>query len=249
MGWKKLMRSMNSAQKQAEQSQARKTRAEERRRVKVGKSVDLAMRKASKLETSANRDVIKTFSISYDRDNGFRSKPVILKTEMFSLSLELIRKGNSSPDGSSHPPFFQNDLIKLEPLDLLVSQWATIIALEISNFTDETLTLRLIKKTNPAESSLFLIDVENGKYYYPISTDLKGDVVNGFPRTGIITFQPFEKPTRAFQLRVSSLRIGKKKAPVNCVFEFNDENLFSEITDILSKPTIPQYVKQLLEEL
>src|SRR5262249_21331207 len=156
---------------------------------------DRILRKAQEIERQLIDDPIQIASLSYTTRHGFRSRPITIESEPFTLAVNL----TIDPQAASlayEPPEFSSKSARIRPLGILASELATLVPITFETFEiSNNLSLDWVKERSRKDSRVYLIDRESGDYYYPIDTDLRGEVVAGFPRTGLIAFEPFRQST------------------------------------------------------
>lgn len=251
MGWKQSLRSANAAQKRADEARARNLRATDRVLTRIDQNADDVVAKAYALESALERDVLKALELKYYEGSGFQSKAFEIRTDIFKGEINLIH--SVGVDGASSdfaPSNYESEDAIVTPLDVLVTQWATIVAFKVTNKANQQpLRLSWVKVSDPTSSPVFLVDTENNRYYYPISTDLKGDVVFGQPRTGLIAFQPFSIPTRSVQIHFSNVRLGSgKRSSETFSFGCSDASLDQLIDKAIHMPRLSQQIKDLVQQ-
>ncbi|MGH7926330.1 MAG: hypothetical protein ACREQV_00855 [Candidatus Binatia bacterium] len=215
---------------------------------KLDKNVDAVLRKARNLQEALNRDVIKALGVSYTEEEGFQTQPFQLHTELFSGEVSLA----TSPDSPTRfePERYESQGSSVvDPLGLLLTQWATVLAIRVGHDDPvHRLQLTWIKKTDPASSPVFLLDEDNSEYYYPISTDLKGQVVAGHPRIGVIGFEPFRRASSRVQLHFAGIKLDRQGDTEAFHFQIEDEKLASQITENLGHPSLVETIKKAVDE-
>lgn len=250
MGWKGALRSLNASAKKSQNEREKTQRSLQRSINKIEKNVNDIIRKSHTFETQLKRDIIKALNIKYIENIGLTSIPFEIHTEIFKLKINLTNPVCEFNETQFVPLYYQNESVTIKPLDISITQWGTIVAFKVEN-NDEYFRMRLnwLKKTDPASSSVYLIDTINSQYYQPIATDLKGEVVFNNPRTGIIVFEPFLKPTESIQIHFSNVKLSTKRSVYDSFnFSYNYQNLHSSINQQISKPDFVQQVRTVLDE-
>ncbi len=251
MGWKQAIRSANAAQKRADEARARNLRATNRARKHIDRNADDVMAKVYSLESALERDILKALELKYYEGRGFQSKSLEIRAGGFEGEIGLQHlTGAAGSSADFVPREYECDNAIVTPLDAAVTQWGTIVAFKVVNKVHEQpLRLNWVKITNPTSSPVFLVDTVNNRYYHPISTDLKGDVVFGQPRTGLIVFQPFVIPTRAIQLHFSNVKLGiGKRNSETFSFEMSDSDLWQTIETLIRLPKLSQRIKDTMRK-
>lgn len=251
MGWKGTVRSVNAASNRAQRESDKNQRSLNRNLSKVDREIEQVRRKCQSLEVKLEKDIIKALGIRYTPHSGFTSTPFQLQTSLFSGSIDLLcSEKDHSDDFHFEPEGYELGSVYLEALDILVTQWATLVAFRIKHKEpDFHLRLNWVKKSEPSESKVYLLDPVNSEYYYPISTDLKGEVLSGHPRVGIIAFEPFRHPTSTIQIYFSDVKLLPKiKLDPFCFQSSEDEQFESGIGEIIYKPSLTEQIEETLQE-
>jgi hypothetical protein len=136
------------------------------------------------------------------------------------------------------------------PIELLVTQWATILAIKLEN-NDAAFKFRTpwFKKTSPQDSSIFLLDRESSVYYYPISSTLAGEVLPGHPKVALIAFDRFRRSTQSLQLHFTDVKMSSERGKKHSFhFNYDRSSLATRIAEMLSDTTIVDKVEGVLSE-
>jgi hypothetical protein len=251
MGWKGTLRSVNAASNRAQRESAKNERSLNRDLGKVDREIEQVRRKCQSLEVKLEKDIVKALGIRYTANSGFTSTPFQIQTSLFSGSIDLLcSEKDYSDDFHFQPEGYELESVHLEALDILVTQWATLVAFRIQHKEqDFHLRLNWVKKSDPSDSKVYLLDPVNSEYYYPISTDLKGEVLSGHPRAGIIAFEPFRHPTTSVQIYFSDVQLLPKiKLDPFCFESTKDEKFQSGIQEIINKPSLTNQIEKTLQE-
>lgn len=131
---------------------------------------------------------------------------------------------------------------------MLVGKYGTVVALQIENNDPEhRIHLALVNKSNKQASSAFLIDAQNNEYYYPIATDLQGEVAPGRPRAGLVVFEPARYPTDDFELHLSGVKLSSNRGDSDSlVFRYRSDELASSVQETLASPSLVEAAKRKL---
>lgn len=252
MGWKGTLRSVNAAANKAARETQATQRAQERARnqflSRVEKSSEAITKKASAFDAALSRDLIKALSLRYDPESGITSQPFEISTPAFEGAISVT--SSSGDDTAFEPASFETGTATVTPLALLLTQWASVIAFRVAHSQDDyRLKLNWLKKSDPQSSSVYLLDADNSEYYYPVSTDLRGEVLPGHPRVGLIAFEPFRRPTQHVQVHFSSVKLSSKRGDSNSFhFDVLGDDLGGQIQAANEQPTVPETVEKLLAE-
>lgn len=251
MGWKGTLRSMQAAANRAQRDQEKADRARYRALTMVDKNVDQVMAKASSLETKLERDPIKALSLSYEEDYGFKSKPFLIQTNLFSGSVSLTRdKGISDECTEFQPPRFNTITSYVQPLDILITSWGTIVAFRVGNEDPEfQMRVSWVRKSDPRLSKILLLDEEHSQYYYPFSSSVAGQVIPGHSRIGLIVFEPFRHPTSTIQLHFSDVQLQRGRGGKHSfAFSYVDPALMENIQEMLRLPNLTKRITDTLDQ-
>lgn len=246
MGWRGAVRSATAASKRADRARQKVVNAGNRQLEKIDRSATLVLEKARRLEALLEKDIIKALNLRFEEGVGFHSDPFQIQAGIFNGSISL------TPDNKSEnifePAAFEIGEARVEAFGMVVTPWATVVALKIeSEAPDYRVKLNWVKKTNRSESKIVLVDDANDQYYYPISTDLGGEVFPGIPKTGLIAFEPFRKPTHEVQLRISGARFTTEKFEPELVYRYQPDSLATDIAETLAKPELPNQITEILQ--
>jgi hypothetical protein len=127
-----------------------------------------------------------------------------------------------------------------------VTQWGTLLSFRVHNYEiSRPLKMRLVKRTSPSESPVYLIDSNNNTYYYPKATDLTGDIVAGHPRIGVIVFEPFRNATDSVAIHFTGAKLSPARGASD-TFSFTciDSKMQHDISDALASRSLTQRVRE-----
>lgn len=248
MGWRRALRSATAAKRRAEQERNRAVRELNRSLTKIDHEADWVQKKALSLEKALQKDFIKALGLRFDEESGFSSEPLQVKTGVFSGEIRLISTGNEEK-AQFEPSEAVVGEIRLRPLDLLITQWAVVVALRIEfSSSGNRLPLKWIKKTDPRSSKVILLDPHNHEYYSPLSTNLIGEVLPGHPRVGLIAFEPFRKPTSSFTLNFSDINVSVGgNVTQSFTFSCKSPSLSESIESHLAKDSLSSQIRRKLD--
>ncbi len=236
---------MRAAVNRAGREKEKVDRAHGRAFVKIDRDVAQLMAKARSLESKLERDPIKALSLTYSKQNGFQSQPFTIETDLFSGTVQLtdIRTPDQEPP-VFEPPALNTVTSSVRPLDVLLTRWATVVALEVTNDDpDFQLRVNWVRKSDRQSSPIFLLDTEGSQYYYPIATTLSGSVVAGHPRIGLVAFEPFRVPTTSVKVHCANVQLQKGRgAKQTFAFSHRDPILSEQINEILMLPRFSDQV-------
>jgi len=91
-----------------------------------------------------------------------------------------------------------------------------------------------------------LVDPESGQYYYPLGTDLRGEVLSGRPRVGIVVFQPVRATTNCLEAHFNATwSSGAAEAQSFSIAHRSDE-LLQVSTYLVNLPSLSQRLVEAL---
>jgi hypothetical protein len=187
---------------------------------------------------------ITTLGLSFQPSTGLHADPIEISSGSMSMTIGPIDM--DLPSNEFKPASYDEDGVTVEPLGLYTSTWFTVVPVRISNSnSDFRPKLNWVKKTDRSSSSIFLLDVENSEYYYPLDTDFTGEVLEGHPRVGIFVFEKFRLPTTRVELHLSGVRLSDI-GPANLKFTLEGEDLADQIAGEL---TTKSFVERFDDEL
>ena len=260
MGWRGALRSAAAADRRARTSEARRQRGVhreadriERELTEIGATAfaqldrdsERLTRKVANLEIALADDPIDALQLRFDEDSRrWISEPFTLDGDILKGVLTLTAE---TVDDSPLPPAYEDDSCRVQPIGLLLLRWATVIAFRVEGRElDYRIKLDWVKSRNRSDSRVYLLS--SGDYYYPISSSLTGELVPGAPRTGLVAFEPFRRPSQAFEIHVSDVKMSKKRGDRKTfTFNFPAKDLDQSIAELLSKPPLRDEVASIIE--
>lgn len=239
MGWRGTLRSINAASKRADREAQVRSNEAARTHSKIEKNVQQVLKRAASFAKKLLSDPIKALGLSYSIEEGFTSVPFELSTEVFDGSISLVAdKGEN--EGTFLPWRYSIDEASVIPLALMITRWASILAIRVKN-NDQDYRVRMpwYKKNDPPNSSIFMLDTAKSNYYFPLSSTLSGEVVAGHPRSALIAFQPFRQATCSLQIHVSDVKLSSGRGNRHTFhFDYLSEGLSTKIADTMERPSL-----------
>jgi hypothetical protein len=211
----------------------------ERLRRQVASAKEKILRETTRLEAGLLDDPIRVAGMRYSESDGFSANSITIETDMFNFTFSFLPGASTEPVLFA-PPEFKIGSARVRPLSLFVSKWATFVPVAIENYeVASRIALNWVKERSPRESKVCLVDRTSGEYYYPIDTDLKGDVIAGVPRVGMLAFEPFRRATSSVSLHFSGVKLTPKRGSVE-TFDFAcaSPELASHIESVVSGDTL-----------
>jgi hypothetical protein len=230
----------------------RSTRADQAARAvdKAERAINTVVNKARTLEAGIKRDPIKTLGLRYLPGEGLQGNPVHIESGGIKLSSAGLPPSEARPVQFS-PPRAQIGTAYVEPLDLIPMPGFTLVALRIGH--DDAANrprIGLLNRKDPAESAIFLLDEDNSQYYYPVSTDLGGEILPNYPKVGIVAFEPFRLPTDRVSIHIRELQLtagrGERLTAAFTALGNTDHelDLASRIEAVIALPSLAEEVEK-----
>ncbi len=210
----------------------------DRERTKLEKSVSAFL-------TKLDRDPIAALNMRFSYEEGFLTDPFKVEGDLLTGKVRVLsRKGTHAGTEAFTPRRHQQGVCTIEPVGLQLAQYATFVAFRISH-DDQHFRPKLtwFKKSDPQASAVFIVDPVNEQYLYPTASSLRGEVVPGVSKTGILAFEPFEQPTDQFQIHFADVQVesgGARKGSFS--FEYSDPGLPESIRQLLEAPSSAEWI-------
>ena len=136
----------------------------------------------------------------------------------------------------------------MDVLDLMITQWGTIAALRVRNDDRNfQMSLNWVKPRNRANSSIFLLEELGKEYYFPIWTDLTGQLLPNAPRIGLVLFEPFRKPAPKVLLYLRGVRFTVEPIEPELVFRLEGSDLEVETKKAALQESVAEKVRKQFE--
>lgn len=198
----------------------------------IQRNIAAICKRASVFEDKLKKNVVKTLNIRYQPGSGFRSDPIGIEEGKAHFEVALPRAEQSY---KFSPQSYEIGAAKVEVIDLRVTQWGVIAALRVCNNDPSfQMPLNWIKPRNRADSAIFLFDKPRREYYFPIWSDLTGQLLPNAPRIGLVLFEPFRMPTPKLLLYLRGARFTAQAFEPELIFRLESLELCKEIGDILA---------------
>lgn len=204
---------------------------------KLDRNIDRVKRDIEELSDNIESDVIDTFNLRYRENEGLTSEPVELGTDIFSGEFEFPEVSAEDSVTDFEPSSYEKEGAVLEPLTLLISPFTTLLAVKI-NHRDENYRIPLdwVRPRKREDSNVYVVDPKNSEYYYPRSTNLKGEVVAKRPRTGLVSFDALRKATDTLEVHFSGVELLSEGGSETFSFSHQDSELPDAIEKNLQQP-------------
>lgn len=202
-------------------------------------------KRASVLEEKLKKNVIKTLNVRYEIGVGFRSDTI--RIEEGKVHFEMALPATDRPRKFS-PQSYEVGAAKMDVLDLMITQWGTIAALRVRNDDRNfQMSLNWVKPRNRANSSIFLLEELGKEYYFPIWTDLTGQLLPNAPRIGLVLFEPFRKPAPKVLLYLRGVRFTVEPIEPELVFRLEGSDLEVETKKAALQESVAEKVRKQFE--
>lgn len=246
MGWKGTLRSLNASTKRSFREQQKQQRSLGRSMTKIDRNSEVVYKKAEAFEAQLRRDPIKVLNLRYIAGRGFQAEPFRFSTDLYSGEIKVVTEAADAEEIRFQPNDFKAKDAVVRTHKVFVSNWGTAVGISVAHdYPDWRLKLNWVKKSEPSRSSVFILDKENNQYYFPIATDLKGDVLPGHPFTGVIVFEKFRIPTSSIEMHFSNVKLSSSKGDNHSFsFKCDSPNLKSVTSGSINQPSIVAKVSE-----
>ena len=181
-------------------------------------------------------DPISALNLRFMDGDGFASDPFEFKSKILSGSTPSLQ--SSREPGEWDPPEYQEGSTTIKPLSGSMAEWGIAVAFRVAHQNpDFRLKLDWFKKSDPASGPVYLVDPVNHQYLYLTASSLKGEVLPGIPRTGILVFQRPDSPTNRLQVHFSGVSVSKdRRSKTNFFLEYTGADLPQSIEHLNALP-------------
>ena len=188
------------------------------------------------------KDPISAVNLRFTETQGFEADPFEFTGKILSGRSVLLSSEYQEVAGTGtwNPESYHEGTVAVEPLSLSLSQWGTMLAVRVSH-DQPTLRIRpdWLKKSDPSSGPVYLVDPVNHQYLHLKASSLRGEVLPGIPRTGILVFEVVRYPTDRLQLHFSGVRLGEDSTHRSSFhLELTDERLPRAIEHMGTLPTM-----------
>ena len=202
-------------------------------------------KRASVLEEKLKKNVIRTLNVRYEIGVGFRSDAIRIEEGKahFKMTLPATEQARKFS-----PQSYEIGAAKVDVLDLMITKWGTIAALRVRNDDRNfQMSLNWVKPRNRANSSIFLLEEFGKEYYFPIWTDLTGQLLPNAPRVGLVLFEPFRKPAPKVLLYLRGVRFTVEPLEPELVFRLEGSDLEAETKKAVLQESLAEKVREYFE--
>lgn len=192
---------------------------------------------------------ISTFDLRYCPDE----ERIVSETVALQLGdLELSVHPNPTKaflSGGFTPATGQAGSLTVMPLGLVLTPIGTIVAIRVSNGDPAWRPkLNWYRKTDPSMSAVYFIDPVNDTYIYPVDSSLRGDLVAGVPKTGLLVFERFRQITDTLELHISEVPCGAARGRrATFVFHLHSEVIREATRTLVEGPSLEKTFQETLD--
>ena len=216
-----------------------RARAElDRDRARVAKQI-------ASFRAKLERDPISALNLRFVEGDGFVADPFEFKGKILSGSVQVLQRPRGA--GEWTPPEYQEGGTTIKPLGGMLSKWGMGVAFRVAHHDpDFRLRLNWFKKSDPASGPVYLVDPVNHQYLYLNASSMKGEVLPGIPRIGILVFQRPYSPTNRLQVHFSGVSVSKDRRKTSFSLEFTQAALSQTIEHLNALPTLSEELERML---
>jgi hypothetical protein len=188
-------------------------------------------------------DPINAFSLRLASQDSVESHSVEVVTDIFTGQMgiqptaqRVVVSPTEFRDGSCH----------IEVLSLFSTTLCCLIGLRVTATDPNThITVELVDASDPQDSRVVLVDVDNDEYYHPISSDLHETLIPNRPRRGLVCFPMIRHGTSRLELYLTGLGPGLEIFPVRVCFAIETPDL-SAVDRKTRRGQSPETIRQIL---
>jgi hypothetical protein len=244
MGWRGVLRSAAAAERRAGRAASQHNRAI----VRQGRSqlshmsdgVSRAIARARDFEQKLRANPIAALQLRFEPPAGLVAQPFEITAGPVHGRIALTNGSETFP----WIPVVREALVTVMLVDFDVCAFGILAAFRVDNL-DRAKPIRFtgwLKKSNPRDSPVYLRDPLNDEVYFPVASDLGGEILPGASRVGILTFEPVRKPTDRLDVHLAGVRLGAA-GPVTAQATFAEPRLGGWIQHALATPSLSQQVE------
>lgn len=197
----------------------------------IDSSREKILREVQRFEEKLLDDPIRVGKMRYSETEGFTGEPFQIESESFTFAFNFLASSTKNDQVNFEPRIHSAESAKVRPHGLLIAPFGTFLPLTIENFElSYRIVLNWVRERSAQESKVCIIDRDSGEYYYPIDTDLRGEVIAGYPKVGMIAFEPFRRPTTAVSIHFSGIKLSPKRSDTSTFdFEYRSPDLAEQV--------------------
>ena len=224
-----------------------RTAAQPRARAELDRDHARVQAQVAAFLAKQQRDPISALNLRFVEGEGFVADPFEFRSKIFTGSVQLVR----SPRGPGEwdPPEYQEGGTTIKPLGGFMAEWGVVVAFRVAHQNpDFRLKLDWFKKSDPASGPVYLVDPVNHQYLYLTASSLKGEVLPGIPRIGILVFQKPDSPTDRLQVHFSGVSVSKdRRSKTSFSLEYTEATLPQTIEQLKALPTTSEEMATVLD--
>jgi hypothetical protein len=213
-------------------------------------AIESVLKQFEEFESRVRRDPIKSLKLRYE-DGEIAGETLTFESRGVKLTISAeFPTGDSADKVAWEPAEHRGATHVIAPLGLWPGQFTTLIAFKIDNEDpDYRIKPDWVRRIDPPKSQVFLLDTRNSIYYYPVATDLTGEILAGHPKTGLFAFEPLRKPTDSIQVHFSDVKLTARRGERH-QFSFRCEGsaLIHLIEHVKGLPSLREQGEKALEE-
>jgi hypothetical protein len=209
-----------------------------------------ALKRFDAFRAKALANPISTFDLQYSSaDDQFTSETARLSSGDLEFSFT-IEPAGSVEGGEFAPETAHQGSLRVTPKGFSLSSFGIVLALEVSNNDPEWRPkLNWHRKTDPSMSAAYIVDTVNQSYIYLSDSSLKGEVVAGTPKTGLLVFEPFRQATSKLELHISDIQCGPNRGQrATFVFRLESEGIHESSRTLVEAPPLEEQFERTLNE-
>ena len=216
---------------------------------KLAENMRALQRNARRFWHKLKQDPVSCLNLRFLEGKGIVADPIEFGGRIPAIIELTDSHFGEAAAGEWSPPEHQEGGTTIEPVvGCVMSPWGVMVAFRVAHRdVGSRLKLDWFKKSDPAASPIYLVDPVNHQYLYPIASSMKGDVLPGIPRTGIVVFQMPDSPTDRLQVHFSGVLVSRDRNKTSFSLEYTDQNLPHIIEHFKSLPTMSQQLTTMLD--
>lgn len=237
MGWRRALQNLGTIAQEVQEAGTAEG--------ELDRQVGQLKSQIQKFEEEFQRDIINANNLRFNEEEGLTSDPINFETGAFSGTAKFPTvTAEEAKEYRPEPNIYEVEDAFVEALGFFVAPWCSLLALKVGHSNPAgRIRCDWVIDDKREESRVYLIDPENNEYYYPSATDLRGEVVASRPRTGLIAFPPFRKPTDKVEIHFSNVILASEaSSDETFYFEYTEPGLSDSIQRHIEKPSIGEKI-------
>ena len=175
MGWRGTLRSLNAAANRARRDAERQQRAHARHNAKIQNGYERLLQRARRIDGELSSDPVKALKATFANGNFVLAQFALNEPPFFGT----VQLADGRAETNFTPPRYERASAFIEPLGIALATFAIFVEIRVGHDDPRARLRTNWLKRNRAESLVFLLDPEHHEYYFPISTNLSGEVLPG----------------------------------------------------------------------